>query len=115
MPHTFSPEIEAMLSKLNPDEQDAFREQLAADLAAARRSTESVGSLAGVKVSKKGAVSIYGFGQWPLTAYPSNMLKLLNNADMLRQWIAEHANELNWKKDAPLGEGAPSEEEILGL
>ena len=37
-----------------------------------------------VKVSEKGAVSIYGMGRFPVTLYKEQWLKLLNMSDEIR-------------------------------
>ncbi len=42
-----------------------------------------------MKVSEKGAVSIYGMGRFPVTLYKEQWLKLLNMSDVIRVFIAE--------------------------
>jgi len=56
------------------------------------------GASAGVrlKVSEKGAVSVYGMGRFPVTLYQEQWLKLLGMADEIRAFIA--ANEAQLKK-----------------
>jgi hypothetical protein len=49
-----------------------------------------------MKVSEKGAVSIYGMGRFPVTLYKEQWLKLLNMAAEIRAFIA--ANEAHLKK-----------------
>lgn len=46
------------------------------------------------KVSEKGAVSVYGMGRFPVTLYVEQWKTLLDSADALRAFIAEHAAEL---------------------
>ena len=48
-----------------------------------------------MKVSEKGALSIYGMGRFPVTLYKEQWLKLLNIADDIRAFIA--ANEFQLK------------------
>ncbi len=48
-----------------------------------------------MKVSEKGAVSIYGMGRFPVTLYKEQWLKLLNMSDEIRAFIT--ANELQLK------------------
>ena len=49
-----------------------------------------------LKVSEKGAVSVYGMGRFPVTLYQEQWLKLLGMADEIRAFIA--ANEAQLKK-----------------
>jgi hypothetical protein len=48
-----------------------------------------------LKVSEKGAVSVYGMGRFPVTLYKEQWLKLLNMSDDIRAFIA--ANEAKLK------------------
>ena len=49
-----------------------------------------------MKVSEKGAVSIYGMGRFPVTLYKEQWLKLLDNAD-IRKFIAANEGQLKTK------------------
>ena len=49
----------------------------------------------GLKVSEKGAVSVYGMGRFPVTLYKEQWLKLLDMLDDIRAFIA--ANEAQLK------------------
>jgi hypothetical protein len=49
-----------------------------------------------MKVSEKGAVSIYGMGRFPVTLYKEQWLRLLDMGDQIRSFIA--ANEASLKK-----------------
>ena len=61
---------------------------------------KSKGSGNGLKVSAKGAVSIYGYGRWPITIYPKVLLILLGERrDELLAFIDQHKDELSWSKD----------------
>ena len=51
-----------------------------------------------MKVSEKGAVSIYGMGRFPVTLYKEQWLKLLNMSDDIRSFIAANEGQLK-KKD----------------
>ena len=48
-----------------------------------------------MKVSEKGAVSVYGMGRFPVTLYKEQWLKLLDMAEDIRSFIA--ANEAKLK------------------
>ena len=51
-----------------------------------------------LKVSEKGAVSIYGLGRFPVILYTEQWEKLLGMADDIRAFIAEHETELKTKE-----------------
>ena len=48
-----------------------------------------------MKVSEKGGVSVYGLGRFPVTLYKEQWLRLLDQSDEVRAFIA--ANELQLK------------------
>ncbi len=50
-----------------------------------------------LKVSGKGAVSVYGIGRWPVTLYSEQWLRVLDYGDEIRRFIAEHKGELSYK------------------
>jgi hypothetical protein len=51
-----------------------------------------------MKVSEKGAVSVYGMGRFPVTLYKEQWLKLLEMSDDIRAFIAAHEPELKTKQ-----------------
>ena len=50
-----------------------------------------------MKVSEKGAVSIYGMGRFPVTLYKEQWLKLLDMSDDIRAFIAANEGQLKTK------------------
>lgn len=50
-----------------------------------------------LKVSEKGALSVYGMGRFPVTLYKEQWLKLLNIADDIRAFIAANEGQLKTK------------------
>lgn len=52
-----------------------------------------------LKVSAKGAVSMYGMGRFPVTLYAAQWDKVLNEADTIRAFIASHNDVLSQGKD----------------
>jgi hypothetical protein len=50
-----------------------------------------------IKVSEKGAVSVYGLGRFPVTLYKEQWLKLLSMADDIKTFIAENEARLKVK------------------
>jgi hypothetical protein len=54
-------------------------------------------SNARMKVSEKGALSVYGMGRFPVTLYKEQWLKLLDMADDIRAFIAANDSALKEK------------------
>jgi hypothetical protein len=50
-----------------------------------------------MKVSEKGALSVYGMGRFPVTLYKEQWLKLLDMADDIRAFIAANESTLKEK------------------
>ena len=50
-----------------------------------------------MKVSEKGALSIYGMGRFPVTLYKEQWLKLLDMASDIRAFIAANEAQLKTK------------------
>lgn len=50
-----------------------------------------------LKVSPKGALSVYGLGRFPVTLYKEQWTRLLDHADTLRAFIQEHDTQLKAK------------------
>jgi len=51
-----------------------------------------------MKVSEKGALSVYGLGRFPTTLYKEQWLKLLDMADDIRGFIKENEAVLKTKE-----------------
>ena len=69
--------------------------QLQAELAAAKAVK---GRSLSLKVSEKGAVSLYGMGRFPVTLYGSQWERLLNEADTIRAFLVANAPLLSVKE-----------------
>ena len=50
-----------------------------------------------MKVSEKGALSVYGMGRFPVTLYKEQWLKLLGISDDIRKFIKENDSVLKAK------------------
>ena len=50
-----------------------------------------------MKVSEKGALSVYGMGRFPVTLYKEQWLKLLEMSSEIRAFIAENEAQLKAK------------------
>ena len=53
-----------------------------------------------LKVSEKGAVSLYGLGRFPVTFYKEQWIKILDMADEIRAFIKANDSKLRAKGDA---------------
>ena len=68
----------------------------AENLALKERSSRGVS----MKVSEKGALSVYGLGRFPVTLYQEQWGKLLDMADDIRAFIRENEGRLKKKEPA---------------
>jgi len=77
-------------------------DDMKAELERLRRENASLkkGASTGIrmKVSEKGAVSIYGMGLFPVTLYKEQWLRLLDMADDIRAFIAANESQLKAKE-----------------
>ncbi len=69
-------------------------EKLKAENAALKQASSRGVSL---KVSQKGAVSLYGMGRFPVTLYQEQWIKILDMSDAIRAFIKENASQLKEK------------------
>ena len=53
-----------------------------------------------LKVSQKGALSVYGIGRFPVTLYKEQWTRLLENMEDIRAFLDEHDGELKAKEKA---------------
>jgi len=76
------------------DDLQAELERLRSENAALKK-----GAASGVtmKVSEKGALSIYGMGRFPVTLYKEQWLKLLGMSDDIRAFITANEGQLKTK------------------
>lgn len=51
-----------------------------------------------LKVSQKGALSVYGLGRFPVTLYKEQWQKLLDKKDDILRFLEEHEAELKTKE-----------------
>lgn len=59
--------------------------------------TKAAGKLT-LKVSTKGAVSIYGLGRWPVTLYATQMARLCKAAPEIEAFMQENKDKLATKE-----------------
>lgn len=78
-----------------PEEMQAELERLRAENEALKRPTRGQLSL---KVSEKGALSVYGLGRFPVTLYREQWEKLLGMQEDIRKFIQENDSTLKKKE-----------------
>ena len=80
---------------MSDDDLKAELERLRNENAALKK-----GAATGVtmKVSEKGALSVYGMGRFPVTLYKEQWLKLLGMSDDIRAFIATNEGHLKTKE-----------------
>jgi hypothetical protein len=78
---------------MSNEDLKAELEQLRKENAALRESASGIR----LKVSEKGAVSVYGLGRFPVTLYKEQWLKLLDRSSDIRAFIAANKAQLKAK------------------
>ena len=74
------------------DELQAELERLRAENEALKKGSRSKVSM---KVSEKGALSVYGMGRFPVTLYKEQWLRLIGMADDIKAFIEANNESLN--------------------
>jgi len=98
----WSPEVPraVVLRNLNimptPEEMQAEIERLRAENETLKKPARGQLSL---RVSEKGALSVYGMGRFPVTLYREQWEKLLGMSDQIKQFIQDNDQQLK-KKEA---------------
>jgi len=80
---------------MDENEMKAELERLRAENEALKTRTSKGISL---KVSEKGAVSVYGLGRFPVTLYKEQWAKLLDMGEDIRRFIQENEPKLKAKQ-----------------
>ena len=79
---------------MSDEQMKAELDRLRSENAALKKGTSSGVRM---KVSEKGAVSVYGMGRFPVTLYKEQWLKLLDMAPEIRAFIAANEAQLKTK------------------
>jgi hypothetical protein len=79
---------------MSDEEMKAELERLRSENAALKKRGSSPVRM---KVSEKGALSVYGMGRFPVTLYKEQWLKLLDMSSEIRAFIAENEAQLKAK------------------
>ncbi len=79
------------------EDMKAELDRLRAENEALKNKTPAKGTLS-MKVSEKGALSIYGMGRFPVTLYKEQWLKLLAITEDIKKFIADNDERLKTKE-----------------
>ncbi len=79
------------------EDMKAEIERLKAENEALKNKKNSRGTLS-MKVSEKGALSVYGMGRFPVTLYKEQWLKLLSITEEIKKFIADNDAQLKTKE-----------------
>jgi hypothetical protein len=79
------------------EDMKAELDRLRAENEALKNKKSGSGTLS-MKVSEKGALSVYGMGRFPVTLYKEQWLKLLGIAEELKTFIQENDSRLKTKE-----------------
>jgi hypothetical protein len=80
---------------MSDEQMKAELERLRSENAALKRRTSAPVRM---KVSEKGALSVYGMGRFPVTLYKEQWLKLLDMSSDIRAFISENDTQLKSKE-----------------
>ena len=81
---------------MSHEEMQAELERLRAENETLKRE-KSKGRGLYLKVSQKGAASLYGLGRFPVTLYKEQWARVLDMAEEIRAFLSEHDAELKSK------------------
>ncbi len=79
------------------EDLQAELERLKAENAALKSQKPARGTLS-MKVSEKGALSIYGMGRFPVTLYKEQWTKLLSITEEIKEFIKQNDDRLKTKE-----------------
>lgn len=79
------------------EDMKAELERLRAENEALKNKKSTQGTLS-MKVSEKGALSVYGMGRFPVTLYKEQWIKLLSISEELKKFIADNESRLKTKE-----------------
>ena len=84
-------------AKKNQDDLATLQEQIATLKAELKEKKKNTPKALSLKVSQKGAVSVYGLGRFPVTLYPGQMARLLSIKEEIETFIADNKDSFSYK------------------
>jgi ribosome-interacting GTPase 1 len=83
--------------KKNQADLAALQEQIATLKAELKEKKKNTPKALSLKVSQKGALSVYGLGRFPVTLYPGQMQRLLGIKEEIEAFIEENKADFSYK------------------
>lgn len=83
---------------MSDDDAKAELERLRKENEALRSQSRAKPGQLTMKVSAKGAVSVYGLGRFPVTLYQEQWRRLLDAADDIRSFVSANESQLKKKE-----------------
>jgi len=83
--------------KKNQDDLATLQEQIATLKAELKEKKKNTPRALSLKVSQKGALSVYGLGRFPVTLYPAQMQRLLSIKEEIEAFIDENKDSFSYK------------------
>jgi len=83
--------------KKNQDDLATLQEQIATLKAELKEKKKNTPRALSLKVSQKGALSVYGLGRFPVTLYPAQMQRLLSIKEEIEAFIEENKGDFSYK------------------
>lgn len=82
---------------MSNEDLQAELERLRAENESLKTTRPAKGAIS-IKVSEKGAVSVYGLGRFPVTLYKEQWDRLLQSGEEIRKFIADNDDRLKKKE-----------------
>ena len=92
-----SPPCYDVSKPMSTEDLQAELDRLRAENEALKTNRPAKGAIS-IKVSEKGAVSVYGLGRFPVTLYKEQWDRLLLSGEDIRKFIAENDDKLKKKE-----------------
>jgi ribosome-interacting GTPase 1 len=83
--------------KKEQDDLATLQEQIATLKAELKEKKKNTPRALSLKVSQKGALSVYGLGRFPVTLYPGQMARLLSIKEEIETFIADNKDSFSYK------------------
>ena len=92
-------DLKAKATKATKEQADLanLQEQIANLKAELKEKKKNTPKQLSLKVSQKGAVSVYGLGRFPVTLYPAQMQRLLSIKEEIETFIADNKDSFSYK------------------
>jgi ribosome-interacting GTPase 1 len=86
-------------AKANKDQADlaTLQEQIATLKAELKEKKKNTPKALSLKVSQKGALSVYGLGRFPVTLYPTQFQRLLSIKEDIEAFIEDNKADFSYK------------------